>query len=211
MNEERNLSEQAGGARLALLKEIETSHKLGVRNTHQRTADTRKRKGETKAPSVEAKKTRTQKMPGVVTPTPKKRKEHEAPQGLRKVPVKGDDYGCDHSGLWEMVRLEKEYLKAFVKQGGWLHETPCLDCAKNEEGKTDPVLDMSSLLELKGRREFGYYCNCGPVGHKMTSEDDSSQKLQWTCNMVLCMPCFSKRQALMDEATQGTRRGRKRN
>jgi hypothetical protein len=59
------------------------------------------------------------------------------------------------------------------------------------------VLDVSSLLKLKGRTEVGYYCNCGPMGHIMNEEEQPSNKKWWTCNMVLCMPCYDGRKLTM--------------
>ena len=79
-----------------------------------------------------------------------------------------------------------------------------------ESREAERDMDMSSLLELKKRRDFGYYCNCGPVRHKMIEEEDCAKKTEWTCNMVLCTPCFLRRQESMDGANQGTRRGRNR-
>jgi hypothetical protein len=81
----------------------------------------------------------------------KKPKKVGPPQGTRKVPEAGDEYGCIHSGLLALLPLERKYLQICVKVGGWLHETPCFDCEKNEGGGDNRVLDVADLLNVKGR------------------------------------------------------------
>ena len=67
---------------------------------------------------------------------------------------------------------------------------------------------MSTLLSLK-RTDVGYYCNCGPAGHKMKMDDDPVLKQQWTCDLVLCMPCYENRKKSMMGEEGGKRSRRK--
>jgi hypothetical protein len=39
-----------------------------------------------------------------------------------------------------------------VKVGEWLYKKPCKDCAGREGDGTEQVLDVSTLLGLKGRK-----------------------------------------------------------
>jgi hypothetical protein len=106
----------------------------------------------------------------------------------------------------ELLALPKAYLKTYVMVDGWLYKKPCKDCAKKEDGAPHQVLDMSTLLTLKGKTDVGYYCNFGVTGHKMNMEDEPLHKQQWTCDMVLCQGCYDKR-----KQTMGDDGGNKRN
>jgi hypothetical protein len=83
-------------------------------------------------------------------PATKKPKKVGPPQGTRKVPEAGVECGCSHSGLLALPPLERKHLQTNVKVGGWLHETPCFDCEKNEGGGNNRVLDVADLLNVKG-------------------------------------------------------------
>jgi hypothetical protein len=85
----------------------------------------------------------------------KKTKVAEPAQGKRKAPEPGDKHGCNHHSLLELLPLPKAYLEAYVKVGGWLYKKPCKDCAEREGDGTEQVLDMSTLLGLKGRKDVG--------------------------------------------------------
>jgi hypothetical protein len=41
------------------------------------------------------------------------------------------------------------------------------------------------LIPKKGKRDVGYYCNCGPTGHDM--EEEHPDNAMYTCDLVLCM------------------------
>jgi hypothetical protein len=113
-------------------------------------------------------------------------------QGKRKVPEATDTHGCSHYGVRDLKALPKDYLESYVKVGGWLHKKPCKDCATREENGREKVLDVSTLLNLKGNRDaVGYYCNSGPTGHTMGEEEE--WRHQWTCDMVLCRECYGDR------------------
>jgi hypothetical protein len=116
------------------------------------------------------------------------------PQGERKVPEASDNHGCVHHGLLDLLALPKDYLRGYVREGEWLHGKPCKDCALKNSGCQDRVMDISSLLKVKGRGAVGYYCNCGPTGHKMDEVKEPIYKRQFECEMVLCMPCYLERQ-----------------
>jgi hypothetical protein len=107
--------------------------------------------------------------------------------------------------------IDRRYLQAFVKDGGWLYKTPCTDCAKNEEGGDKQVMEVVSLLKLKGQGELGYYCNCGPNGHKMIEADEPawSQTGVWSCNLILCINCVNRRMLGMGETKSSRRRRQK--
>lgn len=131
----------------------------------------------------------------------------EVRQGLRKVPSPSDSHGCKHYGLMDLIPLDKAHLTWFVADNGWLDKKPCTDC--NQMDKEHPdynnrVLEMKQLL-TKGNREFGVYCNCGPRAHKMKANDET--KPYFTCEMVLCPPCHTKRETKRCESG-GNRRTR---
>lgn len=196
------------GNHKSVMKKVNTSVKNvglagGEVETNSAMSKKRKESGETKRkPSTNRSNSATKnKSPKEATKNGKVSK----PQGGRKVPVASDEHGCRHNGLLELKPLPKAYLEAYVKVGGWLHQMPCRDCAKMESGKTSKqVLDVACLLNLKGKCDVGYYCNSGATGHKM--DDDLEWKQQWTCSMVLCMTCYTKRKSLMGEGNKRTRR-----
>jgi hypothetical protein len=132
-------------------------------------------------------------------------KKVEEQQGQRKVPKPSDQHGCTHSGLMELIALPKAYLETYVKVGGWLYKMPCKDCpCRERNGSQDcQVTDVSTLLVGKGR-DVGFYCNCGPTGHKMG--EDHAYKALWTCDMVLCTECYGKR---VEKMSSGGRRSRR--
>jgi len=140
-----------------------------------------------------------------------KAKKVPVAQGLRQVPKALDEHGCRHSGVRDLVVLQKNYLMKYVKVGGWLHQKPCKGCADdtNEVGDRDRVMDMSTLLSLKGNNNgVGYICNCGPVGHGM--EDGNTTKEEFMCDMVLCMGCYTSRMIKADSSDGNKRTRRKR-
>jgi hypothetical protein len=140
----------------------------------------------------------------------KKPRRVEEKKGKRKVPEAGDVHGCKHSGLLGLIAMPKNYLRMYVKEGGWLYKSPCKDCATKENGTGEEnlVLDVASLLSLKGTQEVGYYCNCGPTGYGM--EDGHEYKAAWSCDMVLCMSCYNERTKKMSR-DGGAKRSRRRN
>jgi hypothetical protein len=67
-------------------------------------------------------------------------------------------------------------------------------------------MDVASLLSIKGKKgQVGYYCNCGPTGFLM--EENHEYKVLWSCDMVLCMNCYSERtsKTSKDGGTKRTR------
>ena len=139
-----------------------------------------------------------------------KPKKSPVAQGLRKVPIATDEHGCAHSGVRDLVVLQKNYLVKYVKVGGWLHERPCKGCAEDKTvmGDRDRVMAMSSLLGTKGTNNgVGFICNCGPVGHGM--EEGNPAKGDYTCDMALCMACYTSRMEVADSSSDGNRRTRR--
>ena len=200
----RNLAVNSVAAQAQVAKETERSMKLAVKKFHQPGAPAAKKRktgsDETAPPSsgsCQKKKAKVRKA--------KPARKDATPQGERKLPKASDTHGCGHSGLLELLPLERKYLQTHVKAGGWLHETPCTDCAKNEGGGNNRVLDVSVLLNLKGRAdsELGVCCNCGPVGHRMVEEEEPVRKQLWACNLVLCKGCFDRRKIGMGDTTDG--------
>jgi hypothetical protein len=126
----------------------------------------------------------------------KKQKRVDIPQGRRKVPTPGDESGCKHRGLMELVVCNKVWMAAYVKVGAWLHKMPCIDCAASCQ-------DTSALSVLKQPKE-GYICNCGPIAHKMEEEQEGKQA--YKCNMMLCMTCYSDRVSKMETGPRSRRR-----
>jgi hypothetical protein len=116
--------------------------------------------------------------------TYKQRPNH---RGLRKVQEASDKHGCVLP--WFVTQyIKRDILRPLCKSGWLAISKPCKDC---EQGgvATDPVQDLSTLLSKENR--CGFYCNCGPVGHKM-DDDDCGWKEKWTCDMVLCVPCYEQ-------------------
>jgi len=206
------LTQHAVASEVQANKALETIRKKTVKNLYQGGNDEKKGKADKNEGAVAKSQLPKKKKAEPVLPMiqKKRRKESEKnPQGERKVPKAADKHGCRHYGLLELIPMDRKYLQAFVKVGGWLYETPCADCAKKEEGDNERVMEVASLLELKGRGGLGYYCNCGPNGHKMSEADEPGRKQEWSCNLILCSSCFNKRREEMGETT--TRRSRRQN
>ena len=126
-------------------------------------------------------------------------------QGCREVPTAKDPYGCKHSGLRDLICMERTDLAFMVKDNGWLSNRPCKDCVSTEPGSSEMdtrILDMKMLLK-KGNRAFGWFCNCGQTGHKMAPDDPDKPK--YTCDLVLCHNCFEKRESKRAGSTSGGR------
>ena len=185
-------------------KDQEDAAKQFRKNVKAFTTDNKRKPGTAKDPKQQSKKKKKEmivkaKPAGIVA----------TPQGERKVPQAGDSHGCNHSGLLELLPLERKYLQTYVKEKGWLDKVPCFDCNKNEGEKDhDRVLNVAELLQLKGKQVLGVYCNCGPVGHKMVAEEEPTRKTQWSCDMVLCLECFESRKKEMGD-TDGPKRTRR--
>jgi hypothetical protein len=217
-----NLGHDASRARADMAKDTKKSQELAAKDYREKAMDYARadmakqtKKSHCRGRAVDHARKRKPEKKGAVTPSRKTNVKQKNPapkaktQGERKVPVASDAHGCRHSGLLELLPIDRKYLQAFVKEGGWLYKTPCLDCAK-DEGGDKRVLDVSDLLKVKGRGELGVCCNCGPVGHNMIQEEEPLWKQQWTCKMVLCMDCLSKRKKGMAGInSRGATRSRK--
>ena len=194
----KELTQGAAQSREREKKELEVIHK-DVMKKAKPTATKSKKKTDRRAKGKETEKSKDTNE--VIPANPvvgqgrekgrKKTKVAEPAQGKRKAPEAGDKHGCNHNGLLELLPLPKAYLEAYVKVGGWLYKKPCKDCAEREGDGTEQVLDVSTLLGLKGRKDVGYYCNSGPAGHRMG--EDAEWRHQWTCDMALCMDCYAHR------------------
>ena len=68
----------------------------------------------------------------VAAPKAKAAAIEATPKGERKVPKVGDSHGCIHSGLLELLPLERKYLQTYMNERGWLDEATCFNCNKNE-------------------------------------------------------------------------------
>ena len=126
-------------------------------------------------------------------------------QGLRKIQKACDAFGCKHTGVGELINFDRAHLGCYVKEGGWLHKTPCIDCAQLDENESTQryhILEMAQLLKT-GNKELGYYCNAGPRAHTMKEDDE--MKPFFACNMALCSPCHAKRNALKELSLEGRR------
>jgi hypothetical protein len=182
-------------------KDLEKTHKDAMKTLYQGRNEVQKKRKLVKTTPRPPSKNRpesTTKQPDQKSKTPKPKTVTNDPQGERKVPIPSDSHGCAHSGLLELLSIDKKHLRAHVKVGGWLHDAPCKDCA----------LGVSCLLTGRGTREVGFCCNCGPVGHKMVTEKEPARKQQWTCDMILCMDCFNKRKLGMGDSSKRSSRRR---
>ena len=140
---------------------------------------------------------------------PRVLKDHQIPettrQGQRKVPMAGDPHGCAHTGLRDLMELDRAHLTCFAKKDAWLYNKPCHDSDRMETdapGFSIRVVNMPTLLE-KGNRAFGYYCNCGSTAHKMT-EDDPNKPI-YACDLVLCPGCHAKQDFNLGNSMSGRR------
>jgi hypothetical protein len=150
-----------------------------------------KKKGKKRKPNNKEKNKEKEAKTNKAT-TGNKRKTR--PQGEQVIPAATDAHGCSHKGLLELKILPSDYLKSYMREGGWLWKVPCKDCAKRKEGGGHNNRDKSDLLGLmpkKEKRDVGYYCSCGPTGHDMA--DEHPLKAMYTCDLVLCMGCYDSR------------------
>jgi hypothetical protein len=207
----KELTQGAAESREMERKKLEVIHK-DVMKKNKPDASKRKKKkgGKTTGKETEKSKDTNEIIPANPVAGPGKEKGRketkvpEAAQGKRKAPEAGDQHGCNHHGLLELLPLPKAYLEAYVKEGGWLYKKPCKDCAGKEREEKEQVLDVSTLLGLKGRKDVGYYCNSGPAGHRMG--DEAEWRHQWTCDMVLCLDCYARRLTSMGSSKRTRRR-----
>lgn len=137
-----------------------------------------------------------------------KRNKGALEKGWRKMPVPCDDQGCQHMGITELKELPKAYLKSYVKEGKWLANKPCKDCAARPEIEGDRVMDVADILTRNGEPngDMARYCNYGPNAHSM--EDDDEFKVRFTCDMILCKACYRKRNNRYEEMEAATGRRR---
>ena len=211
------LTQEAARLRTEEKKQLEVSHKdvmkkgkhLSPRMKAKPSAKTNKKKtnkGPAETRTKELKEIDKKKPTGKVSEEKGQKKSNVKEQGggKRKIPEAGDKHGCDHHGLLELIPLPKAYLEAYVRVGGWLHENPCKDCAQKEGDGKERVLDVSTLLELKGKKDVGYYCNSGPAGHRMGKDEE--WRHHWTCDMVLCLDCYARRMTSMGSCKRTRRR-----
>jgi hypothetical protein len=201
------LTQQAAAANILARETLNKQQKQGVANTRRQagtkavTKRTPKGKRKTSQPKGPTKKAKVTSGPNIAQPT-------QTAQGVRTIRTASDQYGCNHSGLLDLVCMTKADLTFFVKDTGWLYNTPCKDCAGTEPSATESdnrILDMKSLLD-KGNRAFGFYCNCGPTAHKMKHDDPDKSK--YTCDLVLCPGCKEKRELNRSSSTGGGKRQR---
>lgn len=183
-------------------------HQVGKATTRTPTGTTAIRA--TKKNSIKKRSAEREVTQEIMAPVAKPKKAPVA-QGLRKVPKATDEHGCRHSGVRDLVVLHKNYLAKYVKVGGWLHRMPCKGCEDGISGvgERERVKDVSSLLTLKGNNAVGYICNCGPTGHAM--EEENSLKEEYSCDMVLCMGCYTDRTRKADNGGGNKRTRRNRN
>jgi hypothetical protein len=80
-------------------------------------------------------------------------KKKAKPQGARVIPEATDGHGCSHKGLLDLKILPSDYLRNYMKVGGWLWNVPCKDCAKGRQGghNKGDELDLSSRMPKKGK------------------------------------------------------------
>jgi hypothetical protein len=76
-----------------------------------------------------------------------------------------------------------------------------MDCATGgDSGEAErDLLDLSTDTK-EGKRDVGYYCNCGPIGHEM--ENEHPDKAMFTCDLVLCMGCYESRKESMGRTSR---------
>jgi hypothetical protein len=205
------ITQEAADARAKETKKVDHSQKMLMKRKQKvaRTdAPSKTKPSKTKKNDKKKNAVVTTALPDKATGTTQRKKQKLAePQGVRKIPEPGDKHGCKHHGLLELIALPKTYLKAYMADGGWLHNKPCKDCAENKSNQEERVLDVSTLMKLKGKNDVGYYCNSGPTGHKMDTDDE--KKKHFTCDTILCMACYDRRKATMESDGGATRTRRK--
>jgi hypothetical protein len=91
--------------------------------------------------------------------------------------VRGDDFGCDHLGIGQMItktistRSEFDY---HIEEGNILHDNTCKGCKK-------PTASIDKEKKCPISKWFICYCE---IGH--TNRDDSDGV---TCRVVFCYTC----------------------
>jgi hypothetical protein len=174
----------------SLLKDT-MKKKLLEKTSEEKAGQQQEQKGKKRKPNNKEKNKEKEAKTNKAT-TGNKRKTR--PQGEQVIPAATDAHGCSHKGLLELKILPSDYLKSYMREGGWLWKVPCKDCAKRKEGGGHNNRDKSDLLGLmpkKEKRDVGYYCSCGPTGHDMA--DEHPLKAMYTCDLVLCMGCYDSR------------------
>jgi hypothetical protein len=210
------LTQEAAQVRAKEKKDLEGVHKevmkkgkkaykgSKAKRTGEKSEKKDRDKGETQTEKIKDrnKKKQTERLARVKGK--KKTAEVQPARGKRKVPEAGDKHGCSHHGLLELLPLPKAYLELYVRVGGWLHGKPCKDCAEKGIDEKERVMDVSALLELKGKKDMGYYCNSGPAGHKMG--EDEEWRHNWRCDLILCMDCYARHMTTMGNCKRSKRR-----
>ncbi len=206
MNQEETARENVERKKLqSLLKE--TMKKVASRRTDEKDEQVqqepmkngkKKKAGNKRKPNVKEKLCEKDARASKATRKTKKGKQ----QVGRTIPEATDKHGCKHKGLLDLKVLPSDYLSNYMKEGGWLWNVQCKDCAKRDDSEENDGTEMglSGLMPKKGKKDVGYYCNCGPTGHDM--EDEHPYKEIYTCDLVLCMGCYDKRKERMGRTSR---------
>jgi hypothetical protein len=94
----------------------------------------------------------------------------------------------------DLIALPRD-LEAYVKVDGWLYQKPCKDLSEQGGDATDRVLGFVHIIAFKGK-QMGFIVIVDQ-SDKM-EDDDCGWKEKWTCDMVLCVPCYEQRNNKMD-------------
>jgi hypothetical protein len=99
-----------------------------------------------------------------------------------KAPVVGCKYGCKHGGLLALVQMIPEWAKHHLEKGKYFHDKQCKDCKES-------IGDL--FRKSKGKGIF-YYCH---VDNKVANLrfDDREQETTACACILLCLPCYYKR------------------
>ena len=123
----------------------------------------------------------TTKTKAVKKKTPKETVPPEQ-QGLRKVPVPSDKFGCKHCGINDMKQMDQSYCKYYLQDQRWLVGKTCIDCKKG----------VQEFVEATNKKEKIklYYCHHGIAAANMGEEEEFKKLL--ACDTVYCTPCYKK-------------------
>lgn len=118
----------------------------------------------------------------------------------------GDEYGCRHNGISEMVKMTRVNFLHYSKKGAWLADKSCIRC------KTELPMQMAGV-KVGVEIIYCYYCDQGINAAKF-DPSSSNPEVRWKhdqykCDHVLCVECGNARLAEYEGKVGRGRRSRR--
>jgi hypothetical protein len=127
-----------------------TSGEKGGQQQEQVKIGKEKEKGKKRKPNVKEKKNEKESKTNKAA-TDNKRKAR--PQGKQVIPAARDAHSCSHKGWLELEILPSNYLKNYMREGGWRAKT-----AQRERKAVDTTTETSrtclDLFQRKGKETW---------------------------------------------------------